>query len=80
MHHPRSRPVFALPEGVEHRSEWASRSHGKGKAWVAYPGTTGALGDLVGGRIKVEVWDAIGAGSSTVGTGATSLIRIPFGQ
>ena len=43
------------------------------------PGNTGALGDLVDGRIKVEVWDAIGAGSSTVGTGVTSQVRLPFG-
>ncbi|WP_314172627.1 RNA polymerase sigma factor [Streptomyces winkii] len=46
------------------------------------PGATGAsgsLGDLADGRIKVEVWDAIGAGGSTVATGDTSLVRIPFG-
>jgi DNA-directed RNA polymerase specialized sigma24 family protein len=43
------------------------------------PGTTGSFKDLADGGIKVEVWDAIGAGSSNVGTGDTSLVRIPFG-
>ncbi|NLU73324.1 sigma-70 family RNA polymerase sigma factor [Streptomyces sp. HNM0575] len=42
-------------------------------------GTKGALGDMEDGTVKVEVWDAIGAGGSTVGTGDTSVVRIPFG-
>ncbi|RAJ58833.1 DNA-directed RNA polymerase specialized sigma24 family protein [Streptomyces sp. Amel2xB2] len=42
------------------------------------PGTTGTFGDLAEGRVKVELWDAIGAGASTVRTGKGSFIRIPF--
>lgn len=40
---------------------------------------TGTLGSLTGGRVRVEVWSAIGSGSSTLGTGNQSVVRIPFG-
>ncbi|WP_240796611.1 glycoside hydrolase family 16 protein [Streptomyces sp. RFCAC02] len=40
---------------------------------------TGSHGDLVNGRVRVEVWNAIGAGASTVGIGNQSFVRIPFG-
>ncbi|WP_070011779.1 RNA polymerase sigma factor [Streptomyces abyssalis] len=42
-------------------------------------GATGSFKDLVDGKVKVEVWDAIGPGGSTVGTGDASFVRIPFG-
>lgn len=42
------------------------------------PVTRGSLGDLADGRVRVEVWDAVGAGASTVGTGDTSFVSIPF--
>ncbi|MFJ6353082.1 glycoside hydrolase family 16 protein [Streptomyces sp. NPDC092046] len=40
---------------------------------------TGTFGNLVNGRVKVEVWNAIGNGPSTLGTGNRSVVRIPFG-
>jgi beta-glucanase (GH16 family) len=40
---------------------------------------TGSHGDLTGGRVRVEVWNAIGGGPSTLGTGNQSYVRIPFG-
>ncbi|MFD4688084.1 glycoside hydrolase family 16 protein, partial [Streptomyces sp. NPDC058461] len=39
---------------------------------------TGTLGDLSNGKVRVEVWSAIGNGSSTVGIGNQSFVRIPF--
>ncbi|MEU1802295.1 glycoside hydrolase family 16 protein [Streptomyces sp. NPDC019937] len=39
---------------------------------------TGTLGDLRGGKVRVEVWNAIGNGTSTLGTGNQSTVRIPF--
>ncbi|MEV6653298.1 glycoside hydrolase family 16 protein [Streptomyces sp. NPDC051219] len=41
--------------------------------------STGSHGDLVNGKVRVEVWNAIGNGASTVGTGNQSFVRIPFG-
>ncbi|MEV6315356.1 sigma-70 family RNA polymerase sigma factor [Streptomyces sp. NPDC051776] len=41
--------------------------------------SSGSLGDMVQGKIKVEVWSAIGPGSNTLGVGDTSLVWIPFG-
>ncbi len=38
---------------------------------------SGALGDLVAGTVKVEVWNAIGRSPTTVTTG-TSVVRLPF--
>ncbi|MEE1941896.1 glycoside hydrolase family 16 protein [Streptomyces sp. TRM 70361] len=40
---------------------------------------TGTLGDMSGGTVRVEVWNAIGRGPSTLGTGDRSVVRIPFG-
>jgi hypothetical protein len=41
--------------------------------------STGSHGNLVNGRVRVEVWNAIGNGSSTVGIGNQSKITIPYG-
>ncbi|MER7000277.1 glycoside hydrolase family 16 protein [Streptomyces sp. NPDC000410] len=40
---------------------------------------TGTHGDLTGGKVRIEVWSAIGNGGSTLGVGNQSLVRIPFG-
>ncbi|MDH2387288.1 glycoside hydrolase family 16 protein [Streptomyces sp. HNM0663] len=40
---------------------------------------TGSHGDLAGGRVRIEVWSAIGNAPSTLGTGNQSYVRIPFG-
>ncbi|WP_442816716.1 glycoside hydrolase family 16 protein [Streptomyces sp. NBC_01304] len=40
---------------------------------------TGSLGTMTNGKVRVEVWNAIGNGASTLGTGNQSLVRIPFG-
>ncbi|MDI9885132.1 glycoside hydrolase family 16 protein [Streptomyces sp. HNM0645] len=40
---------------------------------------TGTHGDLTNGRVRIEVWNAIGNGDSTLGTGNQSSVRIPFG-
>lgn len=40
---------------------------------------TGSHGNLVNGKVRVEVWNAIGNGPSTLGTGNQSAVRIPFG-
>ncbi|WP_431783561.1 glycoside hydrolase family 16 protein [Streptomyces chumphonensis] len=40
---------------------------------------TGALGDMVNGTVRVEVWNAIGTGPSTLGTGDRSVLHLPFG-
>ncbi|MDT0345970.1 glycoside hydrolase family 16 protein [Streptomyces litchfieldiae] len=53
--------------GYEHYTE------GRGLA-----SATGTHGDLSGGRVRVEVWSAIGNGPSTLGTGNQSSIRIPY--
>ena len=39
---------------------------------------TGTLGNLANGRVKVEVWNAIGNGASTLGVGNQSLVTLPF--
>ncbi|MGP3981608.1 glycoside hydrolase family 16 protein [Streptomyces sp. KR80] len=39
---------------------------------------SGSLGDMVNGKVRVEVWNAIGNGVSTLGTGDTSFVKIPF--
>ncbi|MYX77352.1 glycoside hydrolase family 16 protein [Streptomyces sp. SID3915] len=41
--------------------------------------STGSHGNLVGGTVKVEIWNAIGDGPGTVGVGNQSFVRIPFG-
>ncbi|MBB2911320.1 endoglucanase Acf2 [Streptosporangium becharense] len=41
--------------------------------------SSGTLGDLSGGRVRVEVWNAIGGGTTTLGVGDRSLVRLPFG-
>ena len=40
--------------------------------------SSGTLGNLTNGRVKVEVWSAIGAGASSVGVGNQSVVRLPF--
>ncbi|WP_416237313.1 glycoside hydrolase family 16 protein [Streptomyces marinisediminis] len=40
---------------------------------------TGDHGDMRGGTVRVEVWNAIGDGPSTLATGDRSLLRLPFG-
>ncbi|GAB3086569.1 glycosyl hydrolase [Micromonospora schwarzwaldensis] len=39
---------------------------------------TGTLGNLAGGTVKVEVWNAIGNNPTTVGTGDRSTITLPY--
>ncbi|MFJ2092325.1 glycoside hydrolase family 16 protein [Streptomyces sp. NPDC087901] len=41
--------------------------------------STGSHGNLANGTVKVEIWNAIGNGSSTVGVGNQSVVHIPFG-
>lgn len=41
--------------------------------------STGSHGDLVNGKVRVEVWNAIGNGASTLGIGNQSVVRIPYG-
>jgi endoglucanase Acf2 len=38
----------------------------------------GTLGDMVDGRIRVEVWNVLGTGAATVDL-ATSIVKVPFG-
>jgi hypothetical protein len=40
--------------------------------------SSGSLGNLSNGTVRVEVWNAIGNGASSVGTGNQSVVRIPF--
>ncbi|TDC67996.1 family 16 glycosylhydrolase [Streptomyces hainanensis] len=40
--------------------------------------STGSLGDMTNGRVRVEVWNAIGNGASTLGTGNQSTVTIPI--
>jgi endoglucanase Acf2 len=39
--------------------------------------SSGALGNLSNGQVKVEVWSAIGTGPTTLGIGNQSVIRLP---
>lgn len=39
---------------------------------------TGSHADLDNGRVRVEVWNAIGNGTSTLGTGNRSTVTIPY--
>jgi hypothetical protein len=41
--------------------------------------SSGTLGNLANGRVKVEVWNAIGAGASSLGIGNQSVVTLPFG-
>lgn len=41
--------------------------------------STGSHGNLVNGKVKVEIWNAIGNGTSTVGVGNQSVVHIPYG-
>jgi hypothetical protein len=47
------------------------------QAW-GLSSSSGALGDLSNGQMKVEVWNAIGNGSTTLGTGNQSVVRLPY--
>jgi endoglucanase Acf2 len=40
--------------------------------------SSGALGNLAGGAVRVEVWTAIGTGAMTLGTGNQSRVVLPF--
>ena len=39
---------------------------------------TGTFGDLVRGSVKIDLWNAIGTGSTTIGVGNTSVLTLPF--
>ncbi|KES07372.1 hypothetical protein BU52_10225 [Streptomyces toyocaensis] len=39
---------------------------------------TGTLGDMSGGTIRVEVWNAIGDGTASLGVGSGSVLTTPF--
>ncbi|MET7622679.1 glycoside hydrolase family 16 protein [Streptomyces sp. NPDC005408] len=39
---------------------------------------TGTLGNLVNGKVKVEVWNTIGSAPSNIGTGNQSVVAIPY--
>lgn len=41
--------------------------------------STGSHGDLVNGKVRIEVWNAIGNGAGTLGIGNQSVVRIPYG-
>jgi endoglucanase Acf2 len=41
--------------------------------------SSGALGNLAGGQVKVEVWSAIGSNPTTLGVGNQSRVVLPFG-
>ncbi len=40
--------------------------------------STGTLGNLAGGTVRLEVWSAIGNGPTTLGTGNTSVVNLPY--
>lgn len=40
--------------------------------------STGSLGNLRNGTVRVEVWSAIGNNPSTLGVGNQSVIRLPY--
>lgn len=40
--------------------------------------SSGTMGDLTGGTIKVEVWNAIGNQPTTLGTGGLSVLDLPL--
>ena len=40
--------------------------------------SSGTLGNLRNGRIRAEVWSAIGTGPTTLGVGNQSVLRLPF--
>ncbi|MDT4986629.1 MAG: hypothetical protein QOI74_723 [Micromonosporaceae bacterium] len=40
--------------------------------------SSGALGNLTNGQVRVEVWSAIGTAPTTLGTGNQSVIRLPY--
>ncbi|RDG37495.1 1,3-beta-glucanase [Streptomyces corynorhini] len=40
--------------------------------------STGSHGNLVNGKVRIEVWNAIGGGAGTLGVGNQSVVRIPF--
>jgi hypothetical protein len=40
--------------------------------------TSGALGNLSNGQVRIEVWNALGNGASTLGVGNQSVVRLPF--
>ncbi|OLB76747.1 MAG: hypothetical protein AUI14_17850 [Actinobacteria bacterium 13_2_20CM_2_71_6] len=40
--------------------------------------SSGALGNMAHGTVKVEVWNAIGPGPSTLGVGNQSVVHLPF--
>lgn len=54
--------------------------------WEEYTGSrsgllsaSGTLGNLDGGTVRVEVWNAIGSGPSTLRVDAGSVLTVPFG-
>jgi hypothetical protein len=47
---------------------------------VGLASSTGSFGNLVGGTIKVEIWNALGANATTLGTGSLSRIVVPYAE
>ncbi|GAA3341255.1 hypothetical protein GCM10020358_31920 [Amorphoplanes nipponensis] len=39
---------------------------------------TGTPGDLANGTVRVEIWNAIGSGPSTVSLGSLSTVQLPY--
>lgn len=52
---------------------WEHYTHSAGTS-----SASGAFGNLAGGTVKIEVWNAIGGAGSTLGIGNQSRITIPF--
>jgi hypothetical protein len=44
---------------------------------VGLVSSSGALGNLANGQVRVEVWNAIGVGSTNLGVGNQSFVRLP---
>ena len=40
--------------------------------------SSGSLSDLAGGKVQVEVWNALGGSATTVGAGNQSLVKLPY--
>ncbi len=41
--------------------------------------SSGSLGDLRSGTVRVEVWSALGAGTPSIRTGPSAEVRLPLG-
>jgi hypothetical protein len=45
---------------------------------VGLQSSSGALGAFVNGKVQVEIWNAIGNGTTTLGTANQSWVRMPY--